>query len=66
MAKSSVRKVIKHMLHEDGVTAADSTGVLHLPLLGSAAWKGKTNISSNMPVVSDDPDARACHESYPD
>lgn len=29
MARSNVRKAIKHMLHEDGATAADASGQLH-------------------------------------
>ena len=45
-------------------TFFDSLGVLHLPLLGRAAWRGKANISLNISVVDDDPDVQACLESF--
>ena len=44
----------------------DSLGILHLPLLGRAACRGKANISLNIPVVQTDQDVRACLENYPD
>ena len=37
----------------------DSLGVVHLPLLGCAAWRGKAKLSLNIPVISEDIDARA-------
>jgi hypothetical protein len=38
----------------------DSLGVVHLPLLGCAAWRGKANISLSIPVIPEDIDVRAC------
>ena len=43
-----------------------SFGVLHLPLLGRAAWRSKANISWNIPVITEDRDAPARLENYPD
>ena len=37
----------------------DSLGVVQLPLLGRAAWRGKAKVSLNIPVISEDIDARA-------
>ena len=45
---------------------SNALGVLHLPLLGRAAFRGKANISLNIPPIQEDPDVRACLENFPD